>query len=102
MHPSPHALVVEDDEAFRRLVAEILHSEGYEVDLVQSGDEAIRLAQAPQAHPFDVVVSDVRLGDGADGMEVLAAFRQHQPQTPVVLMTAFGDVESAMKAIQRG
>ncbi len=103
MGPAPHALVVEDDEAFRKVVAEILHSQGYEVTLAEGGEEAIGLsAKTPANRPYDVVVSDVRLGDGPDGMEVLAAFQRHQPQTPVILMTAFGEVEAAMKAIQHG
>ena len=101
--PPPQVLVVEDDEAFRRLVAEILHSEGFVVEQAGSGDEAIRLMRERGAgQPYDVVVSDVRLGDGADGMEVLTAFQGYQPQVPVILMTAFGEVESAMKAIQQG
>jgi DNA-binding NtrC family response regulator len=101
MHPT--ALIVEDDETFRMVVSEILHSGGYDVVAVGSGEEAIALAAREEAERrVDVVVSDVRLGDGADGMEVLAAFQRHRPQTPVILMTAFGEVEAAMKAIQRG
>lgn len=101
---APHALIVEDEEPFRGLVGEILQGAGYEITLCDSGDRAIALAQRPPGggKPIDVVISDVRLGDGADGMEVLAAFQRAQPQTPVILMTAFGDVENVMKAIQQG
>jgi DNA-binding NtrC family response regulator len=99
MSPPIRTLIVEDEEPFRKVVGEILQSAGYEVTLCQSGDHACRLA-ADRA--FDLVLSDVRLGDGADGMEVLAAYQRAQPQTPVILMTAFGDVENVMKAIQQG
>ena len=99
-----HLLIVEDEATFRGLVGEILQRAGHEVTLCESGDRAIELAeqQAAGGRPIDVVISDVRLGDGADGMAVLAAFQRAQPQTPVVLMTAFGDVENVMKAIQQG
>jgi DNA-binding NtrC family response regulator len=93
------ALVVEDEEPFRKVVGEILQRAGYDITLCASGERAIELASS---QPTDVVISDVRLGDGADGMEVLAAFQRVQPQTPVILMTAFGDVENVMKAIQQG
>jgi len=106
MHMTPpHALVVEDEEPFRKVVGEILQGAGYQVTLCESGDRAIDIAHGTAtrlARPVDVVISDVRLGDGADGMEVLAAFQRSQPQTPVILMTAFGDVENVMKAIQQG
>src|SRR6185503_5510188 len=51
---------------------------------------------------YDLLISDVRLGDGAGGMDVLAAFRKHASDTPVILITAFGDVTGAMAAIQAG
>ena len=102
MMAAPRALIVEDEAPFRQVVAEILHGAGYDTTLAESGEQAIRIAQSPSGRPFDVVISDVRLGDGADGMEVLAAFQKAQPQTPVILMTAFGDVENVMKAIQQG
>src|SRR5262249_36654838 len=50
---------------------------------------------------YDLVVSDVRM-EGGGGMEVLACFQKQQPDAPVILITAFGDVTGAMQAIQRG
>jgi two-component system response regulator AtoC len=97
--PASHALVVEDEEQFRKVVGEFLQGAGYRVTLCESGDKAIQLASE---QPFDVIISDVRLGYGPDGLDVLAAVQKHQAQTPVILMTAFGDVENAMKAIQQG
>ena len=92
-------LICEDDRVARELLAEILRGEGHSVEAVATGDEAIRRA-APEA--YDLVVSDVQLGDGAGGMDVLVSFRERAPETPVVLITAFGDVTGAMAAIQAG
>jgi DNA-binding NtrC family response regulator len=99
MTPATRVLIVEDEEPFRKVVGEILQAAGYEVTLCDSGAKACELAAG---RSIDLVLSDVRLGDGPDGMEVLAAFQRSQPQTPVILMTAFGDVENVMKAIQQG
>src|SRR5579862_3778053 len=96
---SARVLVCEDDRVARELLAEILGGEGHEVIALASGDDAAKRALSGDV---DLVISDVRLGDGAGGMEVLAAFREHAPQTPVILITAFGDVSGAMAAIQKG
>jgi DNA-binding NtrC family response regulator len=93
-------LVVEDDRVARELLEEILRAEGHEVEALASGDDAV--ARAGSGRPYDLVISDIRMGDGADGMEVLSAFQAKAPQTPVILITAFGDVTGAMAAIQRG
>jgi DNA-binding NtrC family response regulator len=92
-------LICEDDRVARELLAEILRAEGHAVEPFASGDEALTRV-APEV--YDLVISDVRLGDGAGGMEVLEGFRKHAPETPVILITAFGDVTGAMAAIQAG
>ena len=92
-------LVCEDDRVARELLDEILRREGHEVDALAAGDDALGRAGKNE---YDLVISDVRLGDGAGGMDVLAAFQQKEPQTPVILITAFGDVTGAMAAIQKG
>jgi DNA-binding NtrC family response regulator len=92
-------LICEDDRVARELLAEIFRAEGYGIEAVGSGEEAIARV-APDV--YDLVISDVRLGDGPSGMDVLAAFRGGAPETPVILITAFGDVTGAMAAIQHG
>jgi two-component system, NtrC family, response regulator AtoC len=91
-------LVAEDDRVARDLLCEILHSEGYEVDAVDDGAGAIERADAGR---YDLVVSDVRM-ERSSGLDVLKAFADKAPATPVILITAFGDVTGAMEAIQRG
>jgi DNA-binding NtrC family response regulator len=92
-------LIVEDDKVARELLDEILRGEGHAVEALPSGDEAIARAGK---RDYDLVISDVRLGDSASGFDVLAAFQQKAAETPVILITAFGDVTGAMAAIQKG
>jgi DNA-binding NtrC family response regulator len=91
-------LVVEDDNVARDLLCEILRGEGYDVDAAADGSNAIGRAKQST---YDLVVSDVRM-EGAGGFEVLKIFQKEQPDVPVILITAFGDVSGAMAAIQKG
>jgi DNA-binding NtrC family response regulator len=91
-------LVAEDDRVARELLCEILRSEGFEVEAVDDGAGAIERAVAGR---YDLVVSDVRM-ERSGGLDVLKAFTERAPSTPVILITAFGDVAGAMEAIQRG
>jgi DNA-binding NtrC family response regulator len=93
-------LIVEDDKVARELLDEILRREGHTVEALASGDEAI--ARAAERRGYDLVISDVRLGDSASGFDVLAACQKHDSEMPVILITAFGDVTGAMAAIQKG
>jgi len=91
-------LVVEDDAVSRDLLSEILLAEGFTVESVDDGAGAVAAAEPGR---FDLVVSDVRMNQ-ASGFDVLRAFTERAPTTPVILITAFGDVTGAMKAIQAG
>jgi two-component system response regulator AtoC len=91
-------LVAEDDRVARDLLCEILRGEGWEVEAVDDGAGAIERAAAGR---YDLVVSDVRM-ERSSGLDVLKAFTDKAPGTPVILITAFGDVTGAMEAIQRG
>ncbi|HVR61838.1 MAG TPA: sigma-54 dependent transcriptional regulator [Polyangia bacterium] len=91
-------LVAEDDRVARDLLCEILRGEGFTVDAVDDGAGAIERA-APGR--YDLVVSDVRM-ERSSGLDVLKTFTDKAPGTPVILITAFGDVSGAMEAIQRG
>jgi two-component system, NtrC family, response regulator AtoC len=92
-------LVVDDDGASRGLMAQILAEDGHGVVPCSDGAEAVdRLGRDGE---FDVVVSDIRMMD-VDGLEVLDWVRKHAPETPVLLVTAFGNVDGAVDAIRRG
>ncbi len=91
-------LVAEDDRVARDLLCEILRADNFEVEAVDDGAGAVERAQAGR---YDLVVSDVRM-ERTSGFDVLKAFTERSPGTPVILITAFGDVAGAMEAIQRG
>jgi two-component system response regulator AtoC len=91
-------LVAEDDAVARDLLCEILRADGFEVEAVDDGAGAIERAGTGR---YDLVLSDVRM-ERAGGFDVLKAFGEKAPSTPVILITAFGDVTGAMEAIQRG
>ena len=98
MH-APTLLLVEDEERMRRLLELVLKPAGYDLVLAQSGDEAVRLIQDQSA--FDLIVTDLQLGE-VSGMEVLEAARQHLPDVPVLIITGYGTVKSAVEAMQKG
>ena len=91
-------LVVDDDPVTVDLLKEVLSKEGYQVKTALSGEEAARLATEDV---YDLVVTDVRMGD-MDGMEVLRAFKKISPETTVIMITAFGSIETAIEAIREG
>jgi DNA-binding NtrC family response regulator len=95
---SAHLLVVDDDPVTIDLLKEVLSKEGYEVSTALSGEEAI--AQGMD-HLFDIIITDVRMGE-KDGMEVLRFFKKNAPETTVILITAFGSIETAIEAIREG
>jgi two-component system response regulator HydG len=91
-------LVVEDDPEMLDLVREHLEGEGHLVVALGRGVEAIARLRAEE---FDIVLTDLRLPD-VDGMEVLRVGRETQCDVPVILITAFGTIETAIQAIRQG
>ena len=91
-------LVVDDNAEMVATLARYLGDHGWDVRTAPGGAEAIELFAR---EPADVVLTDLRM-KGTDGIDVLEGVRRVDEQTPVVLMTAFGSVESAVDAIQRG
>ncbi|HEX8908996.1 MAG TPA: sigma-54 dependent transcriptional regulator [Anaeromyxobacteraceae bacterium] len=90
--------VVDDDTSSRDLLSRILAGEGHHVTALADGREALeRLADAPP----DLVVSDIRMGE-VDGLQLTDALRERAPDTPVLLVTAFGNIDGAVEAIRRG
>jgi DNA-binding NtrC family response regulator len=91
-------LVVDDDPGFRGLMETILAGEGYRVNSAGSVAEAVRLLERRQFH---LVVSDLKLPDG-EGLQILSWVHEHSPETPVIMITAFGTVSSAVEAMKLG
>ncbi len=91
-------LVVEDRASLRRMLERALRQEGHEVTAAADGAEGIRRLRDGR---FDLVLTDLKL-PAASGLEVLAASREVQPRTPVVVLTAYGTVDTAVRAMKLG
>ena len=91
-------LVVDDEPAFRLFVSTVLRDAGYEVRAAQNGAEALTLLGARHFH---LVLTDLKMPD-VSGIEILEAVRRDSPETPVILITAFGTIESAVEATRKG
>jgi DNA-binding NtrC family response regulator len=95
---STKILIADDDEVSCQLFAETLESEGFHVDQVTSGDTALaRLAD--DSH--DLLIIDVRM-PGISGLEVTRVVHEKYPVLPIIVMTAFGSMETAVEAIHEG
>jgi DNA-binding NtrC family response regulator len=92
-------LIVEDERAIQLALSGLLRREGYDVELAGSGEEALaKLAAAPS----DLVLTDLALGRGASGMDVLKGAKQLRPETVVVMITAHGSEKIAVEAMKNG
>ena len=92
-------LVVDDDAETLELLREILGEEGYRVVTSSSGEEALEVGKQEL---FDVIISDMRLGTSLDGLDVLRTYKTIQPESEVILITAFGSMETAIEAVKAG
>jgi DNA-binding NtrC family response regulator len=92
-------LVVDDDRDTRELLREVLSEEGYNVVTSSSGEEAL---QVGKQECFDVIISDMKLGPDLSGLDVLKAYKTLQPESEVILITAFGTMETAIEALKGG
>jgi DNA-binding NtrC family response regulator len=91
-------LIADDDEVSCQLFAETLEDQGYDVQKVTSGDQAL----ACLAHrKYDLLIVDVRM-PGTSGLEVTRIVHEKYPSLAVIVMTAFGSIETAVEAIHEG
>lgn len=91
-------MIVDDDPVALDLLREVLSKESYEVASALSAEEAI--SQGIE-NIFDVIITDVRMGE-KDGMDVLRSFKKTSPETAVIMITAFGSIDTAIEAIREG
>jgi len=91
-------LVIEDDISFCKLLEKFLIKKAYDVTVAFSAEEA-RLAMKKES--FDLILTDLRLPD-SDGIGLMSEFKISNPEIPVVLMTGYSDVNTAVKAIKNG
>src|SRR5450631_2309911 len=91
-------LVVEDERKTASFVRKALQAEGFAVDVCYTGDDALAAANAT---PFDVVVLDIML-PGRDGLSVLRQLRERKNTTPVLLLSARGEVNERVEGLNLG
>jgi two-component system response regulator HydG len=91
-------LIIDDQRNMRATLAMLLRGNGYEVDAAANGREGQELGAAGA---YDLVLTDLRMGE-LDGIDVLRAIKQAQPLTEVIVMTAYGTIESAVEAMKLG
>src|SRR6267142_4914126 len=95
---SPHILVADDERSIRLTLETGLTLNGFRVTCARTGREAL---EAARESTFDAVVSDIFMPDG-DGLEVVRELRAISPATPIILITAQGSVELAVRAVSEG
>jgi DNA-binding NtrC family response regulator len=91
-------LVVDDDESLRRVTQFQLEQAGYQVSVAPNGNQALAVLQKS---PYDLVLTDLQMPD-ISGMELLKKIRLNYPETPVIIVTAYGTVENAVEAMKTG
>ena len=91
-------LIVDDDSSVRDVIAVLLGEEGYACTAVSSAEAALDAARRGE---YPLVISDVRM-PGKDGLWLLERMREAQPDTAVVMLTAFGDTEAAVECLRTG
>ena len=95
--PGGRILVVDDEGSQREILRTILFAEGYSVETAPGGGEAVRRCQEK---PFDLVLTDLRM-PGTDGLSLVGRLTRDDPTTLVILMTAYGSLDSAEQALKR-
>ncbi len=98
MSRRPTVLVVDDDTAMQEMLVSMLEEQGLGPVAVGKADEALEKLRESD---FDAVISDIRM-PGKDGIAMVSELREIRPETPVILMTAFGSVDSAVAAMKAG
>src|SRR2546425_5290342 len=91
-------LVVEDEKKTASFIRKALQAEGFAADVLHNGDDALA---AVDATPFDVIVLDIML-PGRDGLSVLRQMRERKNATPVLLLTARGEVNERVAGLNAG
>lgn len=94
----PDILLIEDDEILRITVSDSLKKMGWSVATAEDGDKGMN---AVKNNNFDIVISDIRLPK-KNGIEILKEIKNHHPDTEVIMITAFGNIEDAVSIIKFG
>ncbi len=96
--PRQTVLLADDEDTLRTNVAQVLEEEGFDVIACPDGAEALR---ALKAHDIDALITDLRM-PGVTGMDLIGHARKLAPEAIIMVITAFGEVETAVQAMQQG
>jgi DNA-binding NtrC family response regulator len=91
-------LVIDDERSIRNTLKDILEFEKYTVDLAEDGQKALEMLQSGD---YDVILCDIKM-PGMDGIEVLQKIEELKPETPVVMISGHGTIETAVESIKKG
>ena len=91
-------LITEDDEEMRSLLKDFFEEEGFEADSVSNGADALQKLAKDR---FDLIITDIRM-PGLTGLDILPGIKKLQPETPIIVITAFGNDEVHRRSIERG
>lgn len=92
----PSILIVDDELLIRDLLYDFFNSQGWQTAIAENGEKALDILRS---RPIDLVLSDIRM-PGMDGLDLTAEMRQEFPKIPVVLMTGFPSVDTAVSALR--
>jgi len=100
--PQTSIWIIDDDQSMRWVLEKTLSNNGYRVSAFESGSEALSNFKRtlPQARP-NLIITDVRM-PGINGFELLKQIKNISPQTPIIVMTAYTDLDTTVQAFQEG
>lgn len=96
--PPARILIVDDDESVRDVISVLLREEGYHCDTASGAEMALDMAEREDT---PLVISDMKM-PGKDGLWLLEHFRDKHPDTSIIMLTGYGDTESAVDCLRRG
>lgn len=91
-------LVIDDERSIRNTLKDILEFEKYKVELAEDGKKGLEMAQT---NGFDLIFSDIKMPE-MDGMELLSALAESEVETPIVMISGHGNIETAVESIKKG
>jgi DNA-binding NtrC family response regulator len=94
-------LVVDDEHSIVDMLHNLLATDGHEVVKALGGEKGKEILEREDSGHFDLVISDIRMTP-VNGMEILRLTREHHPTTSVIMLTAYGQVETAIEAMEIG
>lgn len=98
MNRIPNVLIIDDEPLMRLSISDALKAEGYNIASVESGGEGLK---AIKDNVYDIVITDLKLPE-VDGLHILKSCRHYSPMTKILMITAYGSVETAVEAMRMG